>query len=80
MKVSDLPLKTEEELQQEEFEEFKKYLESPEVQHKIKAMTTPWRRAYPKIGMNDPCPCGSGKKYKKCCLIANLPKYTVDYD
>ncbi|HYF83470.1 MAG TPA: SEC-C metal-binding domain-containing protein [Clostridia bacterium] len=20
-----------------------------------------------KIGMNDPCPCGSGKKYKKCC-------------
>jgi hypothetical protein len=22
----------------------------------------------PKIGRNDPCPCGSGKKYKKCCL------------
>ena len=21
----------------------------------------------PKIGRNDPCPCGSGKKYKKCC-------------
>lgn len=21
-------------------------------------------------GRNDPCPCGSGKKYKKCCLIA----------
>lgn len=21
-----------------------------------------------KIGRNDPCPCGSGKKYKKCCL------------
>ncbi|MFQ5796612.1 MAG: SEC-C metal-binding domain-containing protein, partial [Candidatus Bipolaricaulia bacterium] len=20
------------------------------------------------IGRNDPCPCGSGKKYKKCCL------------
>ena len=20
-----------------------------------------------KIGRNDPCPCGSGKKYKKCC-------------
>jgi preprotein translocase subunit SecA len=31
------------------------------------------RRAEPgrsgqKIGRNDPCPCGSGKKYKKCCL------------
>ncbi|WP_414647875.1 SEC-C metal-binding domain-containing protein [Desulfitobacterium sp.] len=22
-----------------------------------------------KIGRNDPCPCGSGKKYKKCCGI-----------
>jgi len=22
----------------------------------------------PMIGRNDPCPCGSGKKYKKCCL------------
>ena len=25
-------------------------------------------RPEPKIGRNDPCPCGSGKKYKKCCL------------
>ena len=24
-------------------------------------------RATPKVGRNDPCPCGSGKKYKKCC-------------
>ena len=22
----------------------------------------------PKIGRNEPCPCGSGKKYKKCCM------------
>ncbi len=29
--------------------------------------TAPVRRAGPKIGRNDPCPCGSGKKYKKCC-------------
>jgi uncharacterized protein YecA (UPF0149 family) len=21
----------------------------------------------PKIGRNDPCPCGSGRKYKRCC-------------
>ena len=21
-----------------------------------------------KVGPNDPCPCGSGKKYKKCCM------------
>jgi hypothetical protein len=25
------------------------------------------RRESPKVGRNDPCPCGSGKKYKKCC-------------
>lgn len=23
----------------------------------------------PKTGRNDPCPCGSGKKYKKCCML-----------
>ena len=28
-------------------------------------------RAEPKVGRNDPCPCGSGKKYKKCCLDAD---------
>jgi preprotein translocase subunit SecA len=27
----------------------------------------PVRRVTPKVGRNDPCPCGSGKKYKKCC-------------
>ena len=27
----------------------------------------PEKRAGPKVGRNDPCPCGSGKKYKKCC-------------
>jgi len=28
---------------------------------------TPIRRDKPKIGRNDPCTCGSGKKFKKCC-------------
>jgi preprotein translocase subunit SecA len=27
----------------------------------------PIRRELPKVGRNDPCPCGSGKKYKNCC-------------
>ena len=27
----------------------------------------PVRRSKKKVGRNDPCPCGSGKKYKKCC-------------
>jgi SEC-C motif-containing protein len=29
----------------------------------------PVARATPKIGRNDPCPCGSGKKHKKCCGV-----------
>ena len=27
----------------------------------------PLKREEPKVGRNDPCPCGSGRKYKKCC-------------
>jgi len=30
-------------------------------------LPTPSLGSAPKIGRNDPCPCGSGKKYKKCC-------------
>jgi len=29
--------------------------------------TEPLKRVSPKVGRNSPCPCGSGKKYKKCC-------------
>ena len=29
--------------------------------------SVPVKRAEPKIYPNDPCPCGSGKKFKKCC-------------
>lgn len=31
-------------------------------------INTPVQRSEPRVGRNDPCPCGSGKKYKKCCL------------
>jgi hypothetical protein len=31
-------------------------------------VTAPIKHSEPKVGRNDPCPCGSGKKYKKCCL------------
>jgi hypothetical protein len=32
--------------------------------------TEPVRNTLRHVGRNDPCPCGSGKKYKKCCLAA----------
>jgi preprotein translocase subunit SecA len=34
---------------------------------KQSVVAKPVQRVAPKIGRNDPCPCGSGKKYKKCC-------------
>lgn len=37
------------------------------VEQKPSSMTSPIKKTAPKVGRNDPCPCGSGKKYKKCC-------------
>ncbi len=31
-----------------------------------------FRREAPKVGRNDPCPCGSGKKYKNCCMNKDM--------
>jgi SEC-C motif-containing protein len=33
----------------------------------VSAITPPATRGAEKVGRNDPCPCGSGKKHKKCC-------------
>ncbi|MES0023036.1 MULTISPECIES: SEC-C metal-binding domain-containing protein [unclassified Mesorhizobium] len=52
---------------------------------KMDAVMATWQRRPPipisqlvarpsKIGRNEPCPCGSGQKYKKCCLDAERPK------
>lgn len=35
-------------------------------------------REYPKIRRNDPCPCGSGKKYKNCCLESGKYEGLID--
>ena len=37
------------------------------MQAVFKAASTPVQRQVQKVGRNDACPCGSGKKYKKCC-------------
>jgi preprotein translocase subunit SecA len=37
------------------------------VEETIEQVTGPIRRDTPKVGRNQPCPCGSGKKYKNCC-------------
>jgi preprotein translocase subunit SecA len=42
-----------------------------ESQGGVDAAVKTVRRAAEKVGRNDPCPCGSGKKYKKCCGTAS---------
>jgi preprotein translocase subunit SecA len=37
------------------------------VHDAIEKATQPIKRDMPKVGRNEPCPCGSGKKYKNCC-------------
>ena len=32
----------------------------------------------PKVGRNDPCPCGSGKKYKQCCMLRDRVEQTQE--
>ena len=39
----------------------------PEAPRKLLATGNTMRRAVARIGRNEPCPCGSGKKYKHCC-------------
>lgn len=38
------------------------------------------RRDQTRVGRNDPCPCGSGKKYKKCCLLKVGSTAGIDFD
>ncbi len=42
-------------------------LEKKGISAKIISSGDTYHRGKPKVGRNDPCPCGSGKKYKKCC-------------
>jgi hypothetical protein len=42
------------------------YLDKPSKKHCGVCVDV---RTEPKIGRNEPCPCGSGKKYKKCCRL-----------
>lgn len=42
-------------------------LSPKELEHLINGVQEPYINPFAGIGRNDPCPCGSGKKYKKCC-------------
>jgi uncharacterized protein YecA (UPF0149 family) len=38
----------------------------------MKLSPTPVQAKDRKVGRNDSCPCGSGKKFKKCCLLTKV--------
>ena len=57
----------EEDLQHKETPQNVNYSGGEEKGAGKKPVRQPSRRSEPKVGRNDPCPCGSGKKYKKCC-------------
>lgn len=42
--------------------------ETQKALYKEQKTSTTFRREGAKVGRNDPCPCGSGKKYKQCCM------------
>lgn len=62
-------LRIETEVREDEFQHKDKQQEELEYSDAegAESKKKPKRRSAPKVGRNDPCPCGSGKKYKKCC-------------
>ncbi len=57
----------EEDLQHKETPQNVNYSGGEDSAARKKPVKQPSRRSEPKVGRNDPCPCGSGKKHKKCC-------------
>lgn len=58
----------------EEMQKFRDAMTDPKEAESLKEMkVAPTRRQMsrnpPKVGRNEPCPCGSGRKFKKCCLV-----------
>ena len=54
--------------------------ESPDQEQPRRRVVRTVRRERPKIGRNDPCWCGSGKKYKKCHMASDLSGETMPTD
>ena len=57
--------------------DLKEIIDNPEFKATYQKMHTPWINKYKNIRPNDPCPCGSGKKFKKCCMykLNDMEKY-----
>ena len=51
---------------------YRHFKAQPTNENQLYGNSTTYRRVAPKIGRNDPCPCGSGKKFKLCCARTTL--------
>jgi len=75
-KMKKLWAKAEDEMHKNMLDNLKAQMPKPNKESEerfIKEMIIPptkkqMERKPPRIGRNEPCPCGSGKKFKKCCL------------
>ena len=56
-------------LQKQEIDQGHTHVHGPNCNHHHHDVLKPIVRDAPKVGRNDPCLCGSQKKYKKCCGI-----------
>lgn len=65
-----LDFKLEEEYYEDKYRKSKSLVNDNFFNDSYDEIPPPYERETPKIGRNDPCYCGSGKKYKKCCLTA----------
>lgn len=72
-----MDVRTGEIIQKETEETMQRWLEnlSEAERRHIRRMKVPptqkqMSRKPPKVGRNEPCPCGSGKKFKKCCYLS----------
>ena len=63
--IDELQKRHQEELEAQ-LEAHRKQLEAESIKEEAEAIKSAIKRGASKVGRNDPCPCGSGKKYKQC--------------
>lgn len=71
----DTPKLTKKEKEKKDVDNLVEGLGKEEFNKMYAKMHTPWINKYKSIRPNDPCPCGSGKKFKNCCRDKITDKY-----
>jgi len=64
--IDELERRQQEALQQQELEMQHAQVASATAEPEVEESEQTFVRQQPKVGRNEPCPCGSGKKYKQC--------------